>query len=88
MSKAPHLVQYQGSKRSIAPEILKYFPDTKIKRFIEPFSGTCAMTILAAMKEKADSFNALEIGKRQKQLTNSLKPEEGHSFLKSSRTLL
>ncbi|MGI6055420.1 MAG: Dam family site-specific DNA-(adenine-N6)-methyltransferase [Bilifractor sp.] len=56
MSKAPHLVQYQGSKRNIAPEILKYYPDTKINRFIEPFSGTCAMTILTALEHKADSF--------------------------------
>ena len=40
--KVPHLVQYQGSKRNIAPEIIRYFPE-KFNRLIEPFSGTCAM---------------------------------------------
>lgn len=55
MSRAPHLVQYQGSKRNLAPEILKYFP-SKIDRLIEPFSGTCAITILAAQEKKADRF--------------------------------
>ena len=55
MSAAPHLVQYQGSKRIIAPEILKYFPDNVI-RLIEPFAGTCAVSILAAMEKRAASF--------------------------------
>lgn len=53
--KAPHLVQYQGSKRIIAPEIIKYFPN-QINRLIEPFSGTCAVSILAAAEHKCDSF--------------------------------
>lgn len=55
MAKTPHLVQYQGSKRLIAPEILQYFPDNTI-RLVEPFSGTCAVSILAALQKKADSF--------------------------------
>lgn len=53
--KAPHLVQYQGSKRIIAPEIIKFFPN-RINRLIEPFSGTCAISILAAAENKCDSF--------------------------------
>lgn len=53
--KVPHLVQYQGSKRIIAPEIIKFFPD-KIDRLIEPFSGTCAISILAAAENKCGSF--------------------------------
>ena len=53
--KVPHLVQYQGSKRVIAPEIIKFFPD-KIDRLVEPFSGTCAISILAAAENKCDSF--------------------------------
>lgn len=53
--KAPHLVQYQGSKRRIAPEIIKYFP-TKFDRLIEPFCGTCAVTILMAMEKRCDTF--------------------------------
>ena len=55
MKKTPHLVQYQGSKRVIAPEIVKYFP-TSFDRLIEPFSGTCAITIFAAMKGLCDEF--------------------------------
>ncbi len=53
--KAPHLVQYQGSKRIIAPEIIKYFPQT-FDRLIEPFSGTCAVSILTAIEKKCDQF--------------------------------
>lgn len=53
--KAPHLVQYQGSKRLIAPEIIKYFPP-KLDRLIEPFSGTCSVSILAAAKNKCNNF--------------------------------
>lgn len=32
--KIPHLVQYQGSKRIIAPEIVKFFP-TSFDRLID-----------------------------------------------------
>lgn len=53
--KAPHLVQYQGSKRIIAPEIIGFFPDS-FDRLIEPFSGTCAVTILTALEGKCDKF--------------------------------
>lgn len=55
MSKAPHLVQYQGSKRLLAPEIIRYFPDD-IATLYEPFSGTCAITILAAQAGLCESF--------------------------------
>ncbi|MCD7790186.1 MAG: DNA adenine methylase [Bacteroides thetaiotaomicron] len=51
----PHLVQYQGSKRNIAPEILQYFPDN-VSRLIEPFAGTCAVSILASMDKKINHF--------------------------------
>lgn len=47
--KVPHLVQYQGSKRIIAPKIIEFFPSS-FDRLIEPFSGTCAVTILTAMQ--------------------------------------
>lgn len=38
--KVPHLVQYQGSKRAIAHEVINFFPE-KIDRLVEPFAGTC-----------------------------------------------
>ena len=55
MAKVPHLVQYQGSKRLLAPEIIRYFPND-IETLYEPFSGTCAVTILAAQEKLCDSF--------------------------------
>lgn len=53
--KAPHLVQYQGSKRILAPQILS-FVDKEYDRFIEPFSGTAATSIAMALDGKANSF--------------------------------
>ena len=34
----PHIVQYQGSKRLLAKQILNYIPH-KFNRYIEPFCG-------------------------------------------------
>lgn len=53
--KVPHLVQYQGSKRNLGPEIIKYFPES-FDRLIEPFSGTCAITILAATQGLGNKY--------------------------------
>ncbi len=55
MMKIPHLVQYQGSKRIIAPEIIKFFP-ASFDRLIEPFSGTCAISILTASRGLCDEY--------------------------------
>lgn len=53
--KAPHIVQYQGSKRKLAPQILQYMP-RKFDRLIEPFSGMAAISIAAAMERRADAY--------------------------------
>lgn len=53
--KAPHIVQYQGSKRILAPQILRYMP-RRCNRLVEPFSGTAAMTIAAAMDGRSSCF--------------------------------
>ena len=53
--KAPHIVQYQGSKRILAPQILRYMPK-RCKRLVEPFSGTAAMTIAAAIDGRSSCF--------------------------------
>lgn len=60
--RIPHLVQYQGSKRMIAPEIVKFFP-TSVDRLIEPFSGTCAITIHAAAQGICNEFWVNDINK-------------------------
>ncbi|NMA21114.1 MAG: DNA adenine methylase [Lentisphaerae bacterium] len=51
----PHLVQYQGSKRILAPQILQYMPK-KFNRLIEPFSGMAAISIAAAYENRTDCF--------------------------------
>ena len=55
MALAPQLVQYQGSKRKLAPIILEHFP-SHVDRLIEPFSGMAAITVAAAVNKKADSY--------------------------------
>ncbi len=53
--KLPHPIQYQGSKRSLASIILRYFPN-KFPRLVEPFSGSAAISIACAAREKANSY--------------------------------
>lgn len=43
----PHIVQYQGSKRLLASQILRHMP-LRFERLIEPFAGMAAVTIAAA----------------------------------------
>jgi len=53
--KIPHIVQYQGSKRLLAPQILQYMPQ-KFNRLIEPFSGMAAITIATAKENRAEQY--------------------------------
>ncbi len=53
--KIPHPIPYQGSKRNLAADILRFFPQ-KIDRLIEPFAGSAAITIASAYFFKADKF--------------------------------
>ena len=53
--KTPHIVQYQGSKRILAPQILKFMP-RRFQRLIEPFAGMAAITIAASRQGRADSY--------------------------------
>lgn len=46
---------YQGSKRNLADQILRFFPGN-FDRLIEPFAGSAAMTIASAYYFKADKF--------------------------------
>lgn len=55
MTKLPHAIPYQGSKRGLAPLIGPYLP-AEIDRFYEPFAGSAAMTIYAAHHRRARSF--------------------------------
>jgi DNA adenine methylase len=60
--KVPHLVQYQGSKRNLAPEILRYFP-SKFNRLIEPFAGTAAIALGCSAKRICNKFIINDLNK-------------------------
>lgn len=53
--KIPHPIPYQGSKRNLASQILRFFPDD-INRLVEPFAGSAAISIASAYYFKADKF--------------------------------
>lgn len=53
--KTPHIVQYQGSKRILAPQILQYMPK-RFDRLVEPFSGMAAITIATAKENRANHY--------------------------------
>ncbi len=55
MGKIPHIVQYQGSKRIIAPKILKFMPH-QFSRLIEPFSGMAAISMAVAQERRSKEF--------------------------------
>lgn len=54
--KTPHIVQYQGSKRLLAPQILQYMPN-RFCRLIEPFAGMAAISIAAAHEGRTSCFH-------------------------------
>lgn len=53
--KIPHPIPYQGSKRKLAHQILKFFPDDLV-RLVEPFAGSAALSIASAYYLKVDQF--------------------------------
>ena len=53
--KVPHPIQYQGSKRKLAPVILQYFPK-KVARLVEPFAGTGAVSVACAAGGVAEKY--------------------------------
>ncbi|MGL5892543.1 MAG: DNA adenine methylase [Bacteroidia bacterium] len=53
--KLPHPIPYQGSKRNLAGQILRMFPDY-FHNLIEPFAGSAAITIASAYYFKANHF--------------------------------
>ena len=59
---APHIVQYQVSKRILAPQILPYMP-RQFGRLIEPFAGMAAITIAVAKAGRADRYLINDLNK-------------------------
>lgn len=60
--RLPHPIPYQGSKRNLAPEILRYFPD-RIGVLYEPFAASAAITIAAAEAGIPKRFHINDLNK-------------------------
>jgi DNA adenine methylase len=60
--KIPHPIPYQGSKRNLAEDILRYFPP-EINTLYEPFAGSAAITIAAAVKGLAKHYHINDLNK-------------------------
>lgn len=58
----PHPFPYQGSKRGIAQDILRYVPPG-IDRLIEPFCGAAALSIAAAAGDRAARFHLSDLNR-------------------------
>jgi len=56
MNKIPHVIPYQGSKRKLAQQILNQIRFNSIESFYEPFAGSAAMTIAAAVNNVANRY--------------------------------
>ena len=65
--RTPHPIQYQGSKRNLAPAILKYFPE-KVERIVESFAGTGAISIACASAGISKTFWLNDYNKALSQL--------------------
>ena len=61
-TNTPHIVQYQGSKRILASQILRYLPQ-RFERLIEPFAGMAAITIAVAQQKRAFSYLVNDINR-------------------------
>jgi DNA adenine methylase len=58
----PHPIPYQGSKRNLAADILRYFPP-RFAMLIEPFAGSAAMTIAAAVNGSGERYHINDLNK-------------------------
>jgi DNA adenine methylase len=56
----PHPIPYQGSKRNLAADILRYFP-SRVEVLYEPFAGSAAITIAAAANRLADRYRMSDL---------------------------
>lgn len=56
MCRIPCPIPYQGSKRGLAFKILSYAPSHISGRLIEPFAGSAAVSLAAAMTNRARQF--------------------------------
>ncbi len=73
----PHPIPYQGSKRNLAADILRYFPP-RFTTLIEPFAGSAAMTIAAAVNGSGERYHINDLNKPLMDLWRAIieSPEE------------
>ena len=69
--KLPHPIPYQGSKRNLADQILRFFPDT-FDHLIEPFAASAAISIASAFYFKANKFVINDINEPLTQLWDGI----------------
>ena len=81
MKSVPHPIQYQGSKRRLAPLILRHFPKG-VDRLIEPFAGSAAISIAAAAGNRARTYMVNDLNKPLAELLRRIveQPDETASF--------
>jgi DNA adenine methylase len=58
----PHPIPYQGSKRNLAPAILRYFP-LEFSTLYEPFAGSAAITLAAATNGFGSGYHMSDLNK-------------------------
>ncbi|MBH8562775.1 DNA adenine methylase [Nostoc sp. CENA67] len=77
MASLPHPIQYQGSKRNLAADILRFLPNN-VERLVEPFSGTAAISIAASSRGIAQNFWLNDLNKPLVELLKLIveKPDE------------
>jgi DNA adenine methylase len=82
MTRLPHPIQYQGSKRNLAANILEFLPN-KIDRLVEPFAGTGAISVAASAKNICHNFWINDLNQPLVRLIESIveRPEEiAHNY--------
>jgi DNA adenine methylase len=52
----PHPIPYQGSKRRLANAVLSHVPPFGYERLVEPFAGSAAITLAAALRNTFRSY--------------------------------
>lgn len=69
--RLPHPIPYQGSKRALADQIMRFYPD-HFDRLLEPFAGSAAITIASAYFFKANHFVINDINEPLSNLWGSI----------------
>ncbi len=79
----PHPIQYQGSKRGLAPVILRYLP-VQMERLVEPFAGSAAVSIACAARGRAKNYWLNDLNKPLAELIGLMinHPQELSRFYK------